>query len=238
MVSNNRSGLIGAPRRVLASPVAWRVTGWTYPTAMLATRGKILSVTSYLGSSKTQMEQLASLLTHGTRVLELGCGLGGNLLSIASLVEAGLGVDINPGYIRLARRLAAQLSIRNVEFAPSNLSQTRIREFRPSLVLSIGVFERLAATRVRDLLRDACAALAPEGKMALYFLSNRARSSTFSRLLGDENYVFWSESDARRLLRALNLEVERVFPWVAEPVRGTEIASSFGDMYVVRLGTS
>jgi SAM-dependent methyltransferase len=98
----------------------------------------------------------------GSRVLELGCGDGGNLVPMAYGLPASefCGIDLSGRAIDQARALAAALELPNVRFQHTDLSAGR-GEF--DYVIAHGVYSWIEPA-VRDALLDACRArLAPDG---------------------------------------------------------------------------
>ncbi|MCI4347528.1 MAG: class I SAM-dependent methyltransferase, partial [Thermoplasmata archaeon] len=85
------SRVIGSLQRGLRTPFAWRLSGWTYPTAVLATVGRVLTPDGYLRLAAAQMARLRPWIPPAARVLELGSGLGGNLQALHRQVRSGVG---------------------------------------------------------------------------------------------------------------------------------------------------
>ena len=56
----------------LSSQFAWRLTGITYPTAVIATNGSYLSKRKYVSKGKGEMSILSSYLNKDITVLEFG----------------------------------------------------------------------------------------------------------------------------------------------------------------------
>lgn len=65
-----------------------------------------------------------SPLRESCRVLELGCGQGGNLISLASLYPDSqfVGIDLSPGHIASGQAMVDQLGLTNIEFRCANLA--------------------------------------------------------------------------------------------------------------------
>jgi len=221
-------------QRALSSRLAWRLSGVTYPTAIVATRGQLVTVQEYLDTSREQMTQLEHLIPPQARVLEFGCGLGGNLISLSGAIRSGLGLDVNPGYLRLAKRFSSQRGCTNLEFALSSRPLATQAAFAPSFIFSVGVFERLPREVVREIIISLGEVLGAGGRMALYFLSPRAESSPFTSGLGDRAYVFWTNGQVREMMSATGFEIQELFPWRGTSYRGVRDRAFYGDMYVVR----
>src|SRR5579859_6952403 len=103
-------------QKALRSTLVWRYSGVTYPTAVLATSGRLLSRSDYLAACQHQMDALRPFWFHRSRVLEFGSGLGGNLLSIAPYVGCGVGLDVNRWFTRLAKSLQRSTAATNLQF--------------------------------------------------------------------------------------------------------------------------
>jgi hypothetical protein len=178
----------------------------------MATRGSYLSVDDYVFQSLVQMRRLDSVIGNDKVVLEFGSGLGGNLISICNRIHHGIGIDVNPGYVRLARRIAARKGCSNLEFVHYNGTVVP-RVPQADLVFSIGVFERLPKDQVCRYVHILAAHTKPEGVMALYFLSTRARGTQFTSRLGEDAYVYWEEDEVRALTKKAGLQLARIFDW-------------------------
>jgi cyclopropane fatty-acyl-phospholipid synthase-like methyltransferase len=149
---------------------------------------------------------------HDKRVMEFGCGLGGNLLAVSENIRYGVGVDVNRGFLRIAAQLCRKAGVRNLSFIwydGKTLPPLGLFE----LVFSIGVFERLPKEQVRSYVEHLKKVLVPEGKLVLYFLTDSAKNSDFSRRLGPESYVYWSEDQLRGLFGDCHMRVEATHDW-------------------------
>jgi len=198
-------------RPLLRSRTVWKLSGLTYASAVAATRGRFASAQDYLGESEQQMEPLIPYL-RGARVLEFGCGLGGNLTSMTNLINAGLGVDVNAGYIRIARKIADKCGAGNVAFKVYNgKSLFPLGSF--DFVFSVGVFERLPKPLVESYVTDLTGSVLSSGHLGLYFLMQRALGTTFTRWLGDSAYTFWTEPEVVRLLHSCGLQPTEKIDW-------------------------
>ena len=76
------------------------------------------------------------------RVLELGCGTGGNLVPLADALPASrfLGIDLAAGQIAAARRDAAALGLRNVRFEACDLRDVPADVGRFDYIVCHGVY--------------------------------------------------------------------------------------------------
>ena len=221
-------------KRILASKTVWRLTGATYTTAVMATHGRYVPISEYLDDCSTQMELLQGVMIGRKNVLEFGCGLGGNLLSISDNTIKGVGLDVNPGYLRIAKRIAKRCRISNVDFILyDGLDMSDILLDRPDLVFTIGVFERIPKEQVLTYLRWLSILLIPGGRLISYFLTDRARNSAFTRRLGDGSYVYWSSSELREIGTKLEMDLVEKISWPACPFIKGGSGESFADVLVL-----
>jgi SAM-dependent methyltransferase len=228
-------GKIGtAWQRLARSEVAWRISGLTYATAVRATHGQWVSPRLYLEECRTQMGSIAPYISNGARVLEYGCGLGGNLLAISPCIIQGSGVDLNPGFLRHARRLARQEGVSNISFSRITNEAETIPGQSFDFSFTIGVFERLSRRTVEEIIRRMRRAMAPRGLVALYFLSERATHTSFTEQLGDGAYVFWSDAEILEILDQNGLQLVELFPW-STGGRSAVLQDSPATMAVARL---
>ncbi len=200
-------------RRLLRSTWVWRLSGVSYPTAVLATNGHLLTLSQYLSFSELQMRPIISYIPGGSRVLDFGTGIGGNLISVAHRVSGGTGVDINPLYLRIARRISASRGNRNLEFTAYDGKHLPSTIGRYDVILSIGVFERIPKASVLSYLTQFLRLLSPNGMMILYFLSSESKKTSFVRRLGASAYVFWDGSELTNRFSELGLRVVQTFEW-------------------------
>jgi SAM-dependent methyltransferase len=150
------------------------------------------------------------------RVLELGCGRGGNLLPMAAaLPEARLvGVDRSPRQVEHARTVAAAAGLSNVVF-----DTARFEEPRPQgppdgtfdYVIAHGVCSWVAPSARRALLRAIADALAPGG---LAYMSFNALPGWYDRMAARD----WLRTmgNARDLGNSLEWLREQVSPELAD----------------------
>ncbi|MGB7124473.1 MAG: class I SAM-dependent methyltransferase [Thermoplasmata archaeon] len=170
------------------------------------------------------------------RVLEFGCGLGGNLISMSRRFDVGLGVDINPGFVGIARRLARRENAQNVSFevcGPYGPTDTA----RFNFIFSIGVFERLPTEVVRQCLSSLTRLMLPECAMATYFLTPSARGTAFTSLLGDGAYNYWSPEDVSSLAASCGLRIANAADWSSSfDDSPGQPGTSFARLYVLTKG--
>ena len=217
-------------KSLLRSDLIWRLSGLTYPTSVLATHGRLESVSDYHARCENQVQQLAGEFRGSGAVLEFGCGLGGNLLACCNRFAACYGLDINPRFVAIARSLASRAKVSNARFLVCD--GLRIPSEIPSLdsIFSIGVFERIAQARTESILRSLVPLLKPDGVMLIYFLARRARGTSFTRLLGDDAYVYWEPERVLDLFKRVGMQVSHSLLTTTGDVHRPE--PSFGDVYV------
>ncbi|MEM3289975.1 MAG: methyltransferase domain-containing protein [Candidatus Micrarchaeaceae archaeon] len=213
-------------KRVLASKFVWRLSGLSYRTAVIATRGSYLSREKYLDQSKNQMQQLLKYFNISDRVLEFGCGIGGNLLAIADTIKEGVGIDINPLFIWQANKLKNLTGKKNIYFIYyTGKIFPMLGKFNS--IFSIGVFERISKDDIIYYLTNLKNYLTEDGIMMIYFLTERAKKTAFIKILGEDAYVYCSQDDVKVMAKQLNLEIVDSFPW-----RPSETEESVSDMYI------
>lgn len=219
-------------RRLLRSRTAWRLSGLTYHTAVSATSGKFRSIEDYLSFCGAQMTELARRVSPLESALEFGSGLGGNLFALRDRIACGVGLEVNRLYIAQARRIAKRIRCLNVSFQSyDGVTFPRFSD-RFDLVFSIGVFERLSKAVVKEYVSELSELTTPQGCLALYFLSPRARLTTFVERLGDDAYEYWGQGEAIALLEALGIRVEQVLNWGLVPNQDRNGVTAVADMYI------
>jgi SAM-dependent methyltransferase len=235
---NAPSILGGVSRDWLRSDLAWRLSGWSFPTATLATVGRVLTPGEYLRQASHQMSRLHGWIPPKGRVLELGSGLGGNLLAIRQRVRSGVGLDVNPRYLRISRSLAARSRATNLEFVRFDGSHWPLRSRRFDLVFAVGVFERLPVHQVERLVSDLASSLVPGGVAVLYFLAEEARGTTFTRWLGEEAYVTWERDPTVAMLARAGLAIDEVIPWGEARNNRSGASTPVANVYICRAGSA
>ncbi len=206
-----RSGRPAALRRILASDAVWRLSGLTYASAVVATTGRYLDVPTYVREMRKRMDRMRWFVPDGAEVLDLGTGIGGNLFGLSDGIARGVGLDINPFYIRRARRISRRLGATRLSFAAYDGST--MPELGPvNLVVAIGTFERVDRDRVEWYLRVLIDRSSPPRRFLLYFLTEAARDGGFGRVLGPGCYTFWSERQLAELFARLGLRTVRATP--------------------------
>jgi len=99
------------------------------------------------------------------RMLEIGCGNGGNLIPLAyHLPESEfVGVDLARGAIAAGRRMARDLGLRNVDLRAADLRTIGEADGKFDYIMAHGVYSWVPA-EVRDALLAVCRArLSPQG---------------------------------------------------------------------------
>lgn len=93
----------------------------------------IAEVARFFGLSESKVE--------GAKILEIGCGTGHHLLSVASRLPAVecMGVDVSRRYISKAKNLARQARLKNVSFCESSILDFKSEE-EFDFIIAHGVF--------------------------------------------------------------------------------------------------
>jgi SAM-dependent methyltransferase len=112
-------------------------------------------------------ELLEYIRTHPPgRAIDLGCGTGTNVLTLAGAGWQITGVDFIPKAIRTARRKAARAGL-NVDLRQADVTDLQGIEGPFDLALDMGCFHSLGA-RQTDYLSELHRILAPGGHWLLY----------------------------------------------------------------------
>jgi SAM-dependent methyltransferase len=175
---------------LLRSKLVWGLSGFSYRTAVVATKGSYAPLEEYLEICRLDTSAaLTGAHITGSRVLEFGCGLGGNLISISPAIGEGVGLDVNKGYIRIARRISKMTRCSNLNFLVyDGWNMPELGKF--DLVYCFNVFERIPKSTVRSYLMWMRKSLGAGGKVVFFFLSTRAQGTPFTHRLGNSAYVF------------------------------------------------
>jgi len=126
--------------------------------------------------AQTHPDRLATMATlyglqpappSACRVLELGCGDGGNLLPMALALpdSAFVGVDVAPGAIERARSLADDLDLENITFEVVGIEDFQAPAGSFDYVMAHGVYSWVPE-QVRDDLLAVCGRLLSEHGVA------------------------------------------------------------------------
>ena len=101
----------------------------------------------------------------GCRVLELGCGMGRNLVPMAAALPGShfTGVDLSPRHITAARGLAETLGLSNIQFDVRDIADLDDLPGRFDYIISHGVYSWVKP-EVQETILAACKRLlAPQG---------------------------------------------------------------------------
>jgi SAM-dependent methyltransferase len=114
------------------------------------------------------------------RVLELGCGSGGNLLPMAYHLPASrfVGIDLSPQPIKEARRIADALELRNVELRAGDLRELGASDGAFDYIFAHGLYSWIPAEVREALLRVCRERLSPNG---VAFVSYNAYPGRYPR---------------------------------------------------------
>lgn len=200
-------------QRLLRTRLAWALSGLSYTSAVMATHGSVASREGYLQACRRQMSGFRPFYRSDSRVLEYGCGLGGNLIAIAPSIGVGSGLDVNPLYLWHARALSKRFGGSNLGFRWTFDGRPLAAANSVDFAFSIGVFERLHSQIVSAAVRALFRALRPEGRLAAYFLTPRALNTAFSSRLGNGAYVCWSDDAIQSLITSAGGRVLDSYDW-------------------------
>ena len=210
MAANER-GTGGPWQRLLRHKLVWRLSGLTFASAVKATKGRVMSVAAYRAFCEGEIEFLYGHLQPVYALLEFGCGLGGNCAALSRRVGRVVGIDINPLFIRQARRVARDRP--NCEFLSYAGGELPLPDDEFDVVFCWAVFERIAKLQVEEYLREFRRVLKPGGLCVAYYLGEKSRETNFADLLGEEAYVYWQEPEVAELLERTGFEVEEWMDW-------------------------
>ena len=195
-------------RPLLRTPLAWRLSGLFWWSATWATKGRPLNRQDYLANCRDNARHIDEGLRGDDSVLDFGCGLGGVTLAIARTAGQVVGLDVNPLYIRWARKVGAAQA--NCEFVTYDGGRLPFADGSFSFVYSWAVFERLPRDTVETYIADLRRLLAPGGRTTLYFLSGKARDTAFVDLLGEGAYVYWRREGLLAMHKRAGLTIETI----------------------------
>lgn len=200
-------------KKILRTNIVWRLTGLTYPSAVVATNGYYLSKRELIEVGKEENRTLIKFLDKEKTLLEFGSGIGKNLFAIADKIKVGYGLDVNSLYCKLASRLAGRYNIHNVNFIHYDGKVfPKLPQF--NIIYENGVFERIPKNLVKSyvtILKNIF--LQDQGIMILYFLSENSKNTDFTKRLGDDAYVFWNKLEIEKLVNDLELMVVEIQEW-------------------------
>lgn len=160
------------------------------------------------------------------RVLELGCGRGGNLLPMAEALPAShfVGLDLSVRQIDEARATAAALDLGNIEFIPASILDVDTAFGQFDYILCHGVYSWVPA-EVRDKILAICRHnLQPEG---LAYVSYNVYPGWYPKRMVREMLLYRLQGITDPVARAgaarayLDFLVERAE--TSEPTYGAEL---------------
>jgi SAM-dependent methyltransferase len=200
-----RVGRNGVPARAMIAAMAARST-----TASDAARASYDAM-PYPGNSFPQSHpgRLAAQATlrglsppdvHTAKVLELGCGDGGNLIPMAyGLPDARFtGIDLNEQALARGRAHARALNITNIDLRQGDLESLEIEDAY-DYVIAHGVYSWVSPAARDNLLKQAGGALNPAGVL---YVSYNAKPGGHLREIVRELMQFATryETDPRRIV--------------------------------------
>lgn len=200
---------------VLRTDLIWRLSGISYPTAIIATTGRYISPAEYFEACSERMKRILPHLGAPARLLEFGAGLGGNLVAVHTQIQTGYGIDINPFFTNIAKRLARKRSVTNIQF--NTYDGTHLPMFDPlDAIFALGAFERIAKGHVGFYLSNLSEMLRPNGIIASYFLLDSAENQFGDWLLGTEAYSFWNREELGDIFQQCGLRLQREITWYGD----------------------
>jgi len=126
------------------------------------------------------------------RALDLGCGTGTNVITLAQHGWEATGVDFAAKAIRTARRKAKAANI-EAQFLTQDVTILENLRQPFDLVLDIGCFHSLDAAKQRDYRANLGRLLKPGGSFLLYVFFRSDPTSSGSGLIEDELAEFTTQ---------------------------------------------
>lgn len=153
----------------------------------------------------------------GRTVLDVGCGTGSATFRIAAVAGRVVGLDNDPAAIAHARREAARMGCRNVEFVEGDATEEDYTRFGPIAMVTSHYFME------DEVVRRAGRALVRNGTLVFAcFHTDRYREA------GVESRFAYSEERMERLLEESGFRAE-----VLEVERERARVGSYGEAYLV-----
>ena len=197
--------------KLLRTRLVWRLSGLMYWSACLATKGKVMDKKAMLAHCENEIKFLFPHLKKTDKVLEFGCGMGGNVIAVSSHVSEVVGVDINPFFVRRARRLAHDR--KNCRFLSYNGGRLPFEDGEFDFVYTWAVFERIPKPMVTEYLRDFNRILKPGGRASVYMLRQHAAETNFTDLLGEDVYVYFEKEEVEHFMRDAGFAIDEFVDW-------------------------
>jgi len=161
---------LGRRKLGLRARVLLRLERW-FPTAHIPKTTEAIAEHERTGAS----DSLGPLLRHygsleGKRVLDFGCGCGGQTAWLAKQAAEVVGCDVADHYIRQSRALAEKLAINNLSFELTDGRRLPFDDSSFDLVLSVDAFEHVSAplenlSEIRRVLRPGGALITRFGPL-------------------------------------------------------------------------
>ena len=140
-------------------------------------------------------ELLEFIQEHGPgRAIDIGCGTGTNVITLARAGWSVTGIDFAPRAIKIARRKARQAGV-NVELLVIDATMLHGIDGPFDLALDLGCFHGIPAAGQRNYLEQLKRVLAPNGFWLLY---------AFLRSPG-QDVTGVAEADIDQIARQLNM---------------------------------
>src|SRR5215471_9062546 len=123
------------------------------------------------------------------RVLELGCGDGGNLIPLAYQYpdSAFVGIDLSARAIETGRKTVADLALRNIELRPLDIAALTPDDGRFDYIIAHGVYSWVPESVREKILSVFRANLAPQG---IAFVSYNCYPGSYMRDLSRAIMLF------------------------------------------------
>lgn len=139
-----------------------RVQWWDLP-AVVRYRNALLSGDPDVGFEEHISSRYLAPVEGGARILSLGCGAGAVERRLFSLgyVASGVGVDIGPRSLEIARERAAAGGIQDLEYRYGDLNRLQLEADSFDAVVSAGILHHLSD--LEHVLDQVAASLRPGG---------------------------------------------------------------------------
>lgn len=156
----------------------------------------------------------ALAVSPGERVLEIGCGTGHALVSLASAAGSSgriLGVDVAPGMLAVARQHLQSAAFDNVSLALADARRLCVRPERFDAVFMSFTLE-LFGRAMPDVLAEVRRVLRPQGRLAVVAMRDSGKTNAMTGLYSWArrrwpDFIDCRPIDAIGLLRAAGFQV-------------------------------